>query len=57
MTRMVYVKKHRYIREYLTLRVCSMKKNRTEFRQKVKIKIIYNAIVVYFHDITFGATH
>ena len=33
------------------------KKNRPEFRQKVKIKIIYNATVVYLHDINFAATH
>ena len=57
MTRMVYLKKHRHIREYLALRVSPMKKNRAEFRQKVKIKIIYNVTVVYLHDINFAATH
>ena len=31
--------------------------NEIKFRQKVKIKIIYNATVVYFHGITFAATH
>ena len=57
MTRMEYVKKHRDVREYLALRGSPMKRNRTEFRLKVKIKTIYNATVVYLHGITFAATH
>ena len=58
--RMGCVKKHRHIREYLVLRASPMKKNlkkRTELLLKVKIKTIYNAIVVYLHVITFVTTH